>query len=190
MGGTMSSITINGDTSGSVILQAPSVAGSTTLTLPTTSGTVITTATTQSGLPSNIAGNGPSFSAYRATSNQSFSANTWTKIQCQTEDWDTNSNYDNATNYRFTPTVAGYYQCSAGWTNDTSSLYNYINIYKNGASSRLSISNGGNGVGASISAILYLNGSTDYIELYMFSNTGNIQTGAGTFFQAFLARGA
>ena len=39
----MSSISIAGDTSGSVILQAPSVAGSTTLTLPSTSGTIITT---------------------------------------------------------------------------------------------------------------------------------------------------
>ena len=38
----MSSISIAGDTSGSVILQAPSVAGSTTLTLPTTTGTLVT----------------------------------------------------------------------------------------------------------------------------------------------------
>ena len=38
----MSSITISGDTSGSVILQAPAVAGSTTLTLPTTTGTLVT----------------------------------------------------------------------------------------------------------------------------------------------------
>lgn len=38
----MSSVTISGDTSGSIILQAPSVAGSTTLTLPTTSGTLVT----------------------------------------------------------------------------------------------------------------------------------------------------
>lgn len=43
----MSSITINGDTSGSVILQAPAVSGSTTLTLPTTSGTVLTTTSGQ-----------------------------------------------------------------------------------------------------------------------------------------------
>ena len=42
MGGVMSSVTISGDTSGSIILQAPSVAGSTTLTLPTTSGTLVT----------------------------------------------------------------------------------------------------------------------------------------------------
>lgn len=42
MGGAMSSITINGDTSGSIILQAPAVSGSTTLTLPTTTGTLVT----------------------------------------------------------------------------------------------------------------------------------------------------
>lgn len=49
----MSSVTISGDTSGSIILQAPSVAGSTTLTLPTTSGTVLTNASsiTSSQMP-------------------------------------------------------------------------------------------------------------------------------------------
>ena len=53
MGGAMSSITINGDTSGSIILDAPAIAGSTTLTLPTTSGTVLTSASslTSSQLP-------------------------------------------------------------------------------------------------------------------------------------------
>jgi hypothetical protein len=45
----MSSISIAGDTSGSVILQAPAVSGSTTLTLPTTSGTIITTNTIPAG---------------------------------------------------------------------------------------------------------------------------------------------
>lgn len=39
----MSSITILGDTSGSVLLQAPAVAGSSTVTLPTTGGTIRTT---------------------------------------------------------------------------------------------------------------------------------------------------
>jgi hypothetical protein len=41
----MSSITINGDTSGSVILQANATAGSTTLNLPTSSGTVLASVT-------------------------------------------------------------------------------------------------------------------------------------------------
>lgn len=39
----MSSVVISGDTSGSVTLQAPSVAGSTVLTLPTSNGTVVVT---------------------------------------------------------------------------------------------------------------------------------------------------
>jgi hypothetical protein len=42
----MSSLLILGDTSGSVLLQAPAVAGSGTVTLPTTGGTVLTTAST------------------------------------------------------------------------------------------------------------------------------------------------
>jgi len=46
----MSSLTILGDTSGSVILQAPAVSGSTTLTLPATSGTVLTTSSSGSVL--------------------------------------------------------------------------------------------------------------------------------------------
>jgi len=41
----MSNLTILGDTSGSVVLQAPAVAGSGTITLPTTGGTVRTTTT-------------------------------------------------------------------------------------------------------------------------------------------------
>lgn len=41
----MSSLTLLGDTSGSVILQAPAIAGSGTVTLPTTGGTIRTTTT-------------------------------------------------------------------------------------------------------------------------------------------------
>jgi hypothetical protein len=42
----MSSVSIAGDTSGSILLAAPAVAGSSTVTLPTTGGTVLTTAST------------------------------------------------------------------------------------------------------------------------------------------------
>ena len=45
----MSSVSIAGDSSGSILLAAPSVAGSSTLTLPTTGGTVLSTASPQSG---------------------------------------------------------------------------------------------------------------------------------------------
>jgi len=45
LGYIMSSVSIAGDTSGSIILAAPAIAGSSTLTLPTTGGTVRTTTT-------------------------------------------------------------------------------------------------------------------------------------------------
>ena len=41
----MSSITLLGDTSGSVVIDAPAIAGSNTITLPTTGGTIRTTRT-------------------------------------------------------------------------------------------------------------------------------------------------
>lgn len=46
----MSSLTILGDTSGSIVLDAPAVAGSSTITLPTTGGTIRTTRTPGSTL--------------------------------------------------------------------------------------------------------------------------------------------
>jgi len=77
MGGAMSSVTISGDTSGSIILQAPSVSGSTTLTLPTTSGTVLTNASsvTSSQLPA-----GSILQAVQSvkSNTQSFTTSTWT----------------------------------------------------------------------------------------------------------------
>ena len=68
-------------------------------TAPTITGATITVAATAA----------PAFSAYQSTG-QTLSSSTWTKIQLQTEEFDTASCYDNATNYRFTPNVAGYYQ--------------------------------------------------------------------------------
>ena len=52
--------------------------------------------------------NKPAFFA-RLTSDQSLSASTTVKIQFDTEDYDTNNDYDNSTNYRFTVSKAGIY---------------------------------------------------------------------------------
>ena len=49
MGGSMSSVIISGDTSGSITLSAPAVAGTNTITLPASTGTVLTTGSPQSG---------------------------------------------------------------------------------------------------------------------------------------------
>jgi len=154
----MASLILNGSTSGSITISSPSVSGSNTLTLPANTGTVITTAST-------FGGTGPAFSAYLG-SNQSISSATFTKVQCNTEEFDTNSNYDNATNYRFTPTVAGYYQVNVRTNSTVASTLLICSLYKNGVEFkrgndfRVSL-NASTGITSSF--LLYLNGSTDYI---------------------------
>jgi hypothetical protein len=180
----MSSVVISGDSSGSVSLTVPSVAGSNTATLPAATGTVM------------VSGNMPAFSAY-LNSSQSIANATFTKVQCNIEEYDTNSNYDNATNYRFTPTVAGYYQVngSIGFGSGTTGLC-ISTIYKNGTRFKdgVVIAYSTNGTSSTASALIYFNGSTDYIEMYGYQSQGTSTTLSGTanstYFQATMVRSA
>jgi hypothetical protein len=188
----MSQINIAGDTSGSIAVVAPLVAGSNTITLPASTGTVLTSVSPASDLPSSI--KGPAFSAY-CSSTQSISNATNTKIQFQTEEFDTNSNYDNTTNYRFTPTVAGYYQISGAISYQSAvSGICLVSIYKNGSEIKRLPQLNASLYGLSGSALVYCNGSTDYIEMYCYQGSGgsvNTTTGNyGTYFQASMVRGA
>jgi hypothetical protein len=201
----MASVVINGDTSGSVTLSAPAVSGSTTLTLPTTSGTVITTASTavvtQAMLGTNVAGNGPAFSAYLSGGNQTISDNTLTKVIFNTEEFDTNNNFDSTTNYRFTPTVAGYYSVSCSVVYRQSPIVDsFVVLRKNGSTVKtgtgITISSGANltNLNFAVDGLISMNGTTDYLEIYALSDgTGNltvIDTDPSTYFQGFLARSA
>lgn len=146
----------------------------------------------------NTQNTGPAFSAYQS-SGQTISSNTQTKIQCQTKEFDTNSNYDNSTNYRFTPTVAGYYQISgAVRISYTGANELYLSIFKNGSEIKRTFDFIGVTIASyiqmSISALIYLNGSTDYVELYMQQNSGVSQSTSAnvvlTYFQAAMIRGS
>lgn len=148
---------------------------------------------TQPEVATGVAGTGPAFSAY-ASSGTALSAGTFTKIAFQTEEFDTNSNYDNATNYRFTPTVAGYYMVTGQMQLVNSTLTEFaLSVYKNGSSFKYLgdvITSANRNVGGS--ALVYLNGSTDYVELYGYSSVaGTLMSGAvPTFFQAAMVRAA
>ena len=50
--------------------------------------------------------NTPAFQAY-LSSNQTISSDTWTKIECDTEDFDTGAGYDNASTYIYTVPTGG-----------------------------------------------------------------------------------
>ena len=153
----MSSIVISGDTSGAITLAAPAVAGTNTATLPAAAGTVM------------VSGNMPAFSAYSST-NQSISNSTFTKITFDTEEFDTNNNFASS---RFTPTVAGYYQINSLVFMSTGA-YNQIALYKNGTGYKYGslTGNGGYLQGFLLSALVYLNGSTDYVEIYYQQSSG------------------
>lgn len=118
-------------------------------------------------------GTSVSFSARRST-NQSISASTYTKINHDTESWDTNSNYDNATNYRFTPTVAGKYLVIAAvrLTSVAAGKFLYSYIYKNGTVAHTNelMSGSTNTQNSIVTAIIDMNGSTDYIEHYTWTD--------------------
>ena len=161
----MSKLVLNGDTSGSVTLDAPAVSGTTTLTLPTTSGTVLTTAST-------FGGTGPAFSVYRG-SNQSVSSGVITKVQLNTETFDTASAFDSTTNFRFTPLVAGYYQVNGVIRyNGTNLTEAQAAIFKNGSAEingSYNVYSAQSVIFSSVSGLTYLNGSTDYLELFAYT---------------------
>jgi len=145
----------------------------------------------------------PAFSAYLSAS-QTATNNTFVKIQFDTEEFDTNSNYDSTTNFRFTPTVAGYYQCNAKFAASDSSAamtQALIAIYKNGAvfkwGNYLTRLAAGFDMDPVVSTLIYCNGSTDYLEVFGYiSGVGTLTftTAAGAalrnYFQACLVRGA
>ena len=115
--------------------------------------------------------NYPAFEAYLSVS-QSLSDATNTKIQYDTEVFDTNSCYDNTTNYRFTPTIAGKYYVYLQNTDFSATVSNLVTvynmIYKNGSlykSISFSFANNyARRASPFVSAIIDMNGTTDYVE--------------------------
>lgn len=181
----MSAIKLNSSGGGSITISPASTASTLTLTAPAQTGTI--------GL------DGPAFSAYLPSNQTGATGSTYFKAQCSVEEFDTANCYDTST-YRFTPNVAGYYQVSGaiyggGSVNTSAAL---VVIYKNG-----SIAKYGAFIRAPspvanlicpVSAIIYMNGSTDYLELYAYADVSGTVTLTGgsalTFFQAALIRGA
>lgn len=147
----------------------------------------------QAALAANVAGNGPAFSAY-ATAGQTFGASVQAKVVLNAEEYDTNNNFDKDTNYRFQPTVAGYYMFNAAFFNNVSGGRINLTLFKNGSEfKRVFDTNAGNSAYQMTgSAIVYMNGSTDYIELYVYTSTGLTSLGGGslTYFNGALVRAA
>ena len=128
-----------------------------------------------------VGDNTPAFYAYLNTTQSGLGDDVNTKINIDTEVFDTDSCYDNATNYRFTPTTAGKYFLSGSvhFESDTTSNLRAcdLRIYKNGSSVANCTfnltENMGRSVTPTINIIVDANGTSDYYELYGQLNTNN-----------------
>ena len=195
MGGSVMASIINATTTGLTVT-------------PDNSGQLTLSANGVTALTANTAGNinfakqptiggveWPAFSAYITT--QTVSGDTATKMQFATENFDTNNNY-NTSNYRFTPTVAGYYLVTASsyFSSYSGGAFVNLTIYKNGTPfqevHRIWPGTNASTIGGSV--IVFCNGSTDYIEAYWYSAGGssvlvNNNGSALSHFDACLLRG-
>ena len=185
---------INADTSNGLQLTSDS---SGTLELQSDSTTIATVDSNGLTMASgkNLITNAPTFRA-SLSSNLSLPTGIVTKLPLSIEEWDTNNNFDNVTNYRFTPTVAGYYAFTGAVFGSVA-----VNarlgtcVHKNGAPASWAFSSGvvsDGGGSANVSTILYANGSSDYFELYVLQNQGTnaniVNNNGNTWFSGVLVR--
>ena len=144
------------------------VSGTTNLTIGSTNTSTIT-------MP-NGALSGQNYPAFHASlsATQDIADVTITKVEFDTELFDTDNCYDNTTNYRFTPTVAGKYfiyshiDGDVDGTNKTDQVQLYIR--KNGTTAAFTMSYPNtaaeaNNLGLTLNTILEMNGTTDYVEI-------------------------
>lgn len=189
-------VKLRGATSGDITLDVPAVAGSNTLTLPAKTGNIITSAdsgtVSQTMLAANVAGNGPAFYAYSDNTGSSVANGVWHKLLFPNEGFDTNNCFASS---RFTPNVAGYYQINAsvGFVPALSTNV-ALSIYKNGTELLRGAQLASLMFGMSMSGLVSMNGTTDYIEIYIYNGTGGTATvgnfTGSTFVTGFLARAA
>jgi len=133
-----------------------------------------------SGNLTTLKTNYPAFEAY-VSSSQNLSDAAETKVQFDTERFDTNSMYDASTNYRWTPTVAGKYVVYTQLGCDSSGGAEItradVMIYKNGSQyvrNRTNIATSTQ-IMCNAEATIDFDGSSDYVEIY-----GYIDVSSGT----------
>lgn len=144
-------------------------------------------------------GNAPAFAAY-ITSTQTITANTWTRMALAGEQFDTAGAYNNTSGtvtlnglsvpaYSFCPPVAGYYQFSMAGDAGGASDQTVVSIERN--ATEIYTTGWGNKLTATVSGILYLNGTGDYVSAYIYSGGTSVLNAAQlNFFTGCLVRGA
>jgi len=156
-----------------------------------TTAKILNANVTQAKLAANVAGTGPVFRA-RQSSAQTLAVSAGAaKVNLQSEDIDTASCFDTSTS-RFTPNVAGYYHLYGQFRINNAGIVVQARIHKNGSLATAGV--GANANTSSVSDLIFMNGTTDYVELFAFHAGSVSQTitalGIDTFFTGHLARAA
>jgi len=152
----------------------------------------------QPALSTGVAGTGPAFSATKITTAQTITTSVVTKVTFNSVDFDTNSNFASST---FTPTVAGYYIITANAQisfSDSTGGLSSVYIYKNGSAysrAGMNISSSITNTNyAAVSTVIYMNGTTDFVEMYAVGSSGsatiNLNATSNTRFTGALVRAA
>lgn len=187
-------LNFTGSTSGFTTLKSSAVASG-VLTLPAGTDTLTTNNLTATLASKTISATVnaiqiPYFAA-ELSANQGTTTTTVNKILCNTEIADPNSWYDNATNYRFTPQLAGKYKITAAvGVSGTTVTEIDLFIRVNGATKAQSFILGMNTAtaqSATISKVVTLNGSTDFVEMFAAAfgtGTLNFLAAPSTWFEA------
>jgi hypothetical protein len=155
--------------------------------LDVTTAKIANSNVTQAKLAANVVGNGPAFRGF-ANSTTTISNNAFIKVNLLGESFDTGSYFSSS---RFTPLVAGFYliQGSVDFEANVTSMF--AAIYFNGSIASL----GSSAIRSSqVSDLIYMNGTTDYVELYAYQISGSSKNltsnTTGTYLCGNLARSA
>ena len=149
------------------------ISGSSTLTIGDSNTSTITL---KSGATlTNFPANTPYFFA-SLSSNQTISDSVYTKVEFNDEEIDSDGNYDNSSNYRFTPTTAGKYYVFTHMTFYSSVNENIngvgVQIYKNGTryinSDATHHTHQPTRYQSFSAGIIDFNGSSDYVEAFAY----------------------
>lgn len=113
---------------------------------------------------------------YRDSSGQAITAPTVTKLQLNGESFDPGSDFDNATNYRYTAPVAGYYIANInvrfGVTADQDIIA--VFLYKNGSEVCRSVRQAAGATNQTVSLFTMVSlAASDYLEVYVQNATNN-----------------
>ena len=177
----------NADTSKNFVISTPVVADG-TLTIERENGTDVLTidasGNIRAGSACNLAGNGPAFSAY--TSAAPLPSGSVVKPSL-TERYDTGNAFT-PNGSKFNPSVPGYYQFNLSF--ELAALMNagYCGISVNNGAAFIKGAQG-NLYCSTANALIYLNGTTDYVEAVVYQSSGASNNCTITF-SGFLARAA